>query len=81
MIEERGQPSALLESGGWEAGVDLTLLPISDGWDKSLEFRSYGHVLRRFFEELVIDAVLCVAARPAASLKDSQACASKNVEK
>jgi hypothetical protein len=64
--------SRLLNSQGWEARVESSLLNAQDDWRNSAEFRSHGHTLRRLFDDLKLDAVLCVAGRPTVCVKDAR---------
>ena len=64
--------SRLLNSQGWEARVETSLLNAQDDWRNSTEFRSHGHTLRRLFDDLRLDAVLCVAGRPTVCVKDAR---------
>src|ERR1019366_2896589 len=56
--------SPLLENPGWAACLEAHLLKATDKWQQAAEFRSHAHTLRRMFEDLGIDAVLCVDGRP-----------------
>ncbi len=56
--------SPLLKSTGWDACVEARLLRADEPWQDTPEFRSHGHALRRLFEDLHADAVLCVERRP-----------------
>lgn len=64
--------SRLLNNQGWEARVEASLLNAQDDWRNSAEFRSHGHTLRRLFDDLRLDAVLCVAGRPTVCVKDAR---------
>lgn len=64
--------SRLLNNRGWEARVEASLLNAQDDWRNSAEFRSHGHTLRRLFDDLRLDAVLCVAGRPTVCVKDAR---------
>jgi hypothetical protein len=61
--------------------VDAQLLRASQAWQEAPEFRGHGHVLRRFFAELKIDAVLCVEGRPSVCVKDARELSPTQVEK
>jgi hypothetical protein len=64
--------SRLLSNRGWEARVESSLLNAQDDWRNSAQFRSHGHTLRRLFDDLRLDAVLCVAGRPTVCVKDAR---------
>lgn len=57
--------SRVLQSAAWAERVDAVLLKKRDAWEKSLIARSHGHALRRLFEDIGADAVLCTEGRPA----------------
>ena len=44
----------------------------TDAWGDSCEFRSHGHTLRRLFDDIEIDAVVCVDGRPTVCIKDGR---------
>ena len=52
--------------------MDARLLRASGAWQETPEFRGHGHVLRRFFSDLQIDAVLCIEGRPTLCIKDAR---------
>lgn len=52
-----------------DASIQAQLLTRSDSWS-SREFRSHWHTLRRLFEDIAIDAVVCIEGRPTVSLLD-----------
>lgn len=56
--------SRVMKSQGWGGCVDAHLLKVDDEWQQSAEFRSHAHTLRRLFDDLKLDAVLCVDGRP-----------------
>jgi hypothetical protein len=64
--------SRLLHSSGWKASVGARLIRASSAWTEAPEFRGHGHSLRRLFEDLQIDAVLCVDGRPSVCIKDAR---------
>ncbi|HEY1082530.1 MAG TPA: hypothetical protein VGE29_09730, partial [Prosthecobacter sp.] len=63
--------SSLLTSEGWDACVAATLLRSTDGWQSGAESRSHGNALRRLFEDIHIDAVLCIEGRPTVCIKNA----------
>jgi len=56
--------SRVLKSQGWDGCVNARLLKANNEWQQSEEFRSHAHTLRRLFDDLKLDAVLCVDRRP-----------------
>jgi hypothetical protein len=73
MSHEKTTPkSRLLNSPGWDGCVDARLLRATDVWKEAPEFRSHGHALRRLFEDVRIDAVVCVEGRPTVCIKDGR---------
>lgn len=69
--------SRLLQSQGWDACIDASLIRAGDSWDESSAACSHAHTLRRLFERvkdggLGIDAVLCVEGRPTVCIKDTR---------
>ena len=71
--------SKLLCSSGWEKCVEARLLRATDKWVDAPEFRSQGHSLRRLFEDIGIEAVLCVEGRPTVCLKDGRQLDDKDI--
>ncbi|MCI0388938.1 MAG: hypothetical protein MOB07_09280, partial [Acidobacteria bacterium] len=49
-------------------------------WVEAPEFRSHGHALRRLFEDVGIDAVVCVEGRPTVCLKDGRRLSETDIE-
>lgn len=72
--------SRLLNNQGWEARIESSLLNAQDDWRNSAEFRSHGHTLRRLFDDLRLDAVLCVAGRPTVCVKDARELSEDEIE-
>jgi len=73
MSHEKTTPkSRLLRSRGWDGCVEARLLRATDAWNDAPEFRSHGHTLRRLFEDISVDAVVCVEGRPTACIKDGR---------
>ena len=64
--------SRLLNSQGWETCAEASLLRTQDDWRNSKEFRSHGHTLRRLFDDVGLDAVLCVEGCPTVCVKDAR---------
>lgn len=56
------------------------LLRATDDWADAPESSSHLHVLRRLFEELKIDALLCVEGRPTVCVKDARRMAPEKIE-
>lgn len=71
--------SRLLSSPGWDECVEAKLLRKSDTWH-TRGFRSHWHTLRRLFDDIKVDAVLCIESRPTVCLIDSTQRSSFNVE-
>jgi len=61
--------SSLLSSEAWNGCVEARLLRSCDRWQDTPEFRSHGHALRRLFEDVEADAVLCLERRPAVCIR------------
>lgn len=80
MTAAKAKTSPLLGSQGWDEAVDSRLIRASQQWDEAAEFRTHGHVLRRLFEDVKIDAVLCVEGRPTVCVKDARTLSSEDVE-
>lgn len=57
--------SRALKSDAWESCVEARLLRSDDKWQDTPEFQSHGHALRRLFEDIGADAILCLDNRPA----------------
>lgn len=72
--------SRLLTSQGWDARVDASLIRAEDNWHSTKEFRSQGHTLRRLFEDLKLDAVLCVEGRPTVCVKDARQLSDEEID-
>jgi Eco57I restriction-modification methylase len=72
--------SRLLHSHGWDGCAEARLLRATDNWVEAPEFRSHGHALRRLFEDIGIDAVVCIEGRPTVCLKDGRQLSDTNVE-
>lgn len=72
--------SRLLRSKGWDQCGGARLLRASSPWDDAPEFRGHGHSLRRLFEDLQIDAVLCLEGRPSVCIKDARTLTAYDVE-
>jgi hypothetical protein len=72
--------SPLIQNQGWDACVESKFLRATDDWRNAQESRSHLHVFRRLFEELEIDALLCVDGRPSVCVKDARHMDFKAVE-
>ena len=73
MSREKTMPkSRLLHSRGWDGCIEARFLRKTDAWNDRPEFRSHGHTLRRLFEDVEIDAVVCVEGRPTVCIKDGR---------
>jgi hypothetical protein len=72
--------SRLLNNPGWEARVETSLLRTQDDWRSSTEFRSHGHVLRRLFGDVGLDAVLCVEGRPTVCVKNARGFSDEDID-
>ena len=82
MSPEKTMPkSRLLHSPGWDGCIEARLLRTTDAWNDTTEFRSHGHALRRLFEDVEIDAVVCVEGRPTVCIKDGRHLDNVAVEK
>src|ERR1035437_6537591 len=73
--------SRILSSRGWDGCVEAHLLKATDKWQQSAEFRSHAHTLRRLFEDLEINAVLCVDGRPTVCVLDAGQSTAVEIEK
>ena len=72
--------SRLLNSRGWESCVDARFLRATDRWTEAKEFNSHGHVLRRLFEDVKVDAVLFQDGRPTVCVKDGRLLSNTQIE-
>ncbi len=72
--------SPLLRSNGWKESVGARLLRASSAWDEAPEFRGHGHSLRRLFEDVKVDAVLCIEGRPSVCVLDARALSASDIE-
>lgn len=72
--------SPLLDSIAWDSCVDTSLLRQIDDWENSHEFRAHGHVLRRLFTDLHVDAILSVQGRPSVCIKDARSLSATEIE-
>jgi hypothetical protein len=73
--------SRLLKSRGWDGCVEAHLLKADGKWQQSAEFRSHAHTLRRLFDDLRLDAVLCVDGRPTVCVLNAGQIKTGEVEK
>jgi hypothetical protein len=81
MSREKTLPeSRLLHSPGWDECIEARLLRKTDAWNRAPEVRSHGHVLRRLFDDVEVDAVVCVEGRPTVCIKDGRHLDSAAVE-
>lgn len=64
--------SRLLRSSGWDDCIEARVLRATDLWTDTPEFRSHAHALRRLFEDVGADAVVCVEGRPTVCIKDGR---------
>jgi len=71
---------ALLRNGGWDACVTASMVRASEEWQVRPESRSHGHTLRRLFDDVQIDAVICVEGRPTVCVKDASQLDDNGVE-
>jgi hypothetical protein len=71
--------SALLGSDGWEQSTQSTLLRARQ-LAASSEFRGHAHALRRLFDDINADAVLCLDGRPTVCVKDARFGSDEDVE-
>lgn len=72
--------SRLIKSPGWDACLEALLLKREENWQNSLISRDHGHTLRRLFEDIQLDAVLCLEARPTVCIKDARNLSDLDVE-
>lgn len=72
--------SRLLHNAGLKSSIEARLLRATDTWTEASEFRSHGHTLRRLFDDIRIDALLCVDGRPTVCIKDGRSLDDANVE-
>lgn len=63
--------SLLIHSQGWEDCIEARFLRASDDW-QTREFRSHWHILRRLFDDIAVDAVVCIEGRPTVCLLDGK---------
>ena len=71
--------SRLIHSPGWDRRVEATFIRATDDWRNAPEFKSHGHTLRRLFDDLEIDAIVCTEGRPTVCLKDGRSQTSKDI--
>lgn len=76
----KSSDSPMLRSSGWDSRVEASLLRRQENWRSAPGFRSHGHTLRRLFDDIELDAVLCVEARPTVCIKDARDLADDAVE-
>jgi hypothetical protein len=70
----------LLSNEGWGDCVLGTFLRATDDWRNGPESRSHAHTLRRLFEDVKIDAVLCIEGRPTVCVKNAVSLDDRGVE-
>jgi len=80
-MSDFGDPSHshLIQSHGWGSGVQAQLLRSGDAWDAP-QYRSHWHTLRRLFEDVKVDAVVCIEGRPTVCLMDARGLQDAQVE-
>lgn len=57
-----------------------TFLRATDDWHHGPESRSHAHALRRLFEDVKIDAVLCIEGRPTVCVKNAISLDNRGIE-
>lgn len=72
--------SRLLNSSGWDHRAGASLLRSTDDWSEAREFGSHAHTLRRLFDDIGIDAIVCTEGRPTVCLKDGRSLNSEEIE-
>lgn len=72
--------SRFLRNEGWDSRVGASMVRSTDNWQEMSESRSHGHALRRLFDDITIDAVLCLEGRPTVCIKSATNLNDKDVE-
>lgn len=72
--------SRLLNSSGWDHRAGASLIRSTDDWSEAREFGSHAHTLRRLFDDIGIDAIVCTEGRPTVCLKDGRHLNSEEIE-
>lgn len=72
--------SRLIHSRGWEHCLESRLVRATENWVEDSAYRSHGHVLRRLFEDVGVDAVLLKDGRPTVCLKDGRQLTATQIE-
>ena len=70
----------LLSNEGWGDCVLGTFVRATDDWQNGPESRSHAHALRRLFEDVKIDAVLCLEGRPTVCVKNAVSLDNRSIE-
>ena len=71
-MHKENEKSSFIFSDEWNYCFDSKLFRRNDNWQKSKEFRSVGHVFRRLFDDLSLDAILCIDGRPVVGICDGR---------
>lgn len=77
---QKTSKSRLIKSRGWDHCAEARLLLATDDWLEAPEFSSHGHTLRRLFNDIGIDAIVCTEGRPTVCLKDGKHLNAEKIE-
>ena len=71
-MQKKYNKSLLIFNQEWNSCFDSKLFRRDDNWQTAKEFRNMGHIFRRLFDDLNLDAILCIDGRPAVAICDGR---------
>lgn len=72
--------SRLTQSRGWDHCTEARYICATDAWTNTPEFKSHGHTMRRLFEDIGVEAIVCTEGRPTVCVKDGRHLNAEEIE-